>query len=79
MATEFAVVTVILTAKLSLRRCSKLSRLEELLPLFLIAPQPTLAIAISRFESPRQILNLYHLSKECRCRVLTTISKQTCT
>jgi hypothetical protein len=79
MAAEFAVITVVLTTKSSLRRSSQLGWLEELLPLALIAPEPPFSVTISRFERPRQILNLYQLSNDRSGGILATISEQLCT
>jgi hypothetical protein len=69
-------VAVVLAPKLSLGGSSKLGRLEEFLSLLLIAPKPALAVTISRFERPRQVLDLDQLSEK-RCRSIpTTINKQ---
>jgi hypothetical protein len=69
-------IAVILTTKFPLGGSSKLGGLKEFLSLLLIAPKPALAVAISRFERPRQILDLDQLSEECRSSIPTTINKQ---
>jgi hypothetical protein len=76
MAAEFAVITVVLAAKCSLRGGAKFGRLEEFLSFLLIAPQPTLTIAIPSFERLRQIFDLDHLSEQCGSGVVATVGKQ---
>jgi len=54
MAAKLAMVTVIFTPKRSLPSGSpEFGWLEKLLSFSLIAPQPTLSIAVPRFERPR--------------------------
>jgi len=59
-----------------LRSSSKFGRLEEFLSLLLITPQPALAISVPRFERPRQIFDLNHLSEERSSGVMATIGEQ---
>jgi len=53
MAPKFAMITIVLATKFSLRGGPKFCRLEKFLPFVLITPQPSLAVPIPHLERPR--------------------------
>ena len=75
MATHFAVVPVVLAAKLSLCSFAQLCWRKEVASFFYCAAQPPLGIAVSGIECPSEVFDFYKLPQQSGSSVVPSITK----